>query len=63
MSLGELRRLEGLSPFAKNFLEANASLDAWMVVITNGHFELREPRQNTDRRGALRKEANGHRKN
>jgi hypothetical protein len=45
MSLGELRRLEGLSPFAKKFLEVNASLpDAWMVVITNGHFALREPR-------------------
>jgi hypothetical protein len=45
ISFGEFRRLEGLTPSAKAFVEQHAGTpDNYVVVITNGKMEIRAPR-------------------
>jgi hypothetical protein len=44
ISFGEFRRLEGLTPFAKDFVERHAGTpDNYVVVIVDGKFEVRAP--------------------
>jgi hypothetical protein len=45
ISMGEFRRLEGLTPSAKEFVEQHAGTpDNYVVVITDGKLEVRAPR-------------------
>ena len=45
ISFGEFRRLEGLTPSAKDFVEQHAGTpDNYVVVITDGKFEVHAPR-------------------
>jgi hypothetical protein len=44
ISFGEFRRLEGLTPSAKYFLEQHAGTpDNYLVVIVDGKFDVRAP--------------------